>query len=168
MSRPRPPERHCPQRLVTLSRWLSGSSIQRGQRSWRCLNYHGAHELVGARLLFARNGITIATQPIRHRCCFTLGIRPGSGDSITVRGTINQPGFAANFQIYGLPSLTSINMTGCPFVGTIYAPEANFTGGGGGNNLHNWSGAMVVNIVTLNGHCAFHYDESLTNSGIGY
>jgi choice-of-anchor A domain-containing protein len=79
---------------------------------------------------------------------------------------MNSPGYAKNFQIYGLPSLTSVSFHGnAGFVGTIYAPEADMTGGGGGNNVQDTSGAMVVKSVTLNGHWNFHYDQSLKTFG---
>ena len=97
-----------------------------------------------------------------------IGKATGSGDSLSLsgNGTINQPGLAANLQVYGLPSLTSISLSGnAGFIGAIYAPEADFSGGGGGNNKLDSSGSLVVNSVTLNGHWNFHYDESLKNSG---
>ena len=65
--------------------------------------------------------------------------------------------------IYGLPSLTSISFGGnAAFTGTIYAPEADFSFGGGGNNTYDYVGSLVTNSCKLNGHANFHYDESLT------
>lgn len=78
---------------------------------------------------------------------------------------------AGMFGIYGLPSLTSINFGGnAAYTGTIYAPQANFSYGGGGNNTYDFVGAVVANSCTLNGHANFHYDESLKRNGpgIGY
>jgi hypothetical protein len=90
----------------------------------------------------------------------------GHSVSIGGNGNINSPGLAKNLQIYGLPSLTSISFQGnAAFAGTIYAPEADMTGGGGGNNTQDTSGAMIVKSVTLNGHWNFHYDEALRNNG---
>ncbi len=93
-----------------------------------------------------------------------IGAASGSGNSLSLsgNGTINQPGLAVNLQIYGLPSLTSISLSGnAGFIGSVYAPEADFSGGGGGNNALDSSGALIVNSVTLNGHWNFHYDENL-------
>ncbi len=97
-----------------------------------------------------------------------VGQAAGSGDSLSLAGNTvyNQPGIAANLQMFGLPSLTSISLAGnAGFIGAIYAPEANFTGGGGGNNRLDSSGSLIVNSVKLNGHWNFHYDESLASSG---
>jgi hypothetical protein len=97
-----------------------------------------------------------------------VGKATGSGDSLNLlgNGTINQPGLATNLQMYGLPSLTSLSLSGfAGFIGVIYAPEADFSGGGGSNNALDSSGSLVVNSVTLSGHWNFHYDESLQATG---
>jgi hypothetical protein len=97
-----------------------------------------------------------------------VGKASGSGDSLTLsgNGTMNQPGLPRNLQIYGLPSLTSVDMHGnAGFNATLYAPEANFIGGGGGNNTQDTSGSITVNSISLNGHWHFHYDESLKSFG---
>lgn len=97
-----------------------------------------------------------------------VGTTNGSGDSISISGnsSLNSPGYAKNLQIYGLPSLTSISFHGnAGFAGTIYAPEADMTGGGGGGNTTDTSGSMVVKSVTLSGHWNFHYDQSLKTAG---
>jgi hypothetical protein len=94
-----------------------------------------------------------------------VGTTSGSGMSLSWsgNGTCNVPGYAANLQIYGLPSLTSIDLHGnSAWIGTVYAPEAAFVGGGGGNNTQDVSGQIVVNNLLLNGHWNFHFDENLT------
>jgi hypothetical protein len=93
-----------------------------------------------------------------------VGTTFGSGDSFTC-GSFNSPGYAANFQILGLPSLTSITLNGNDnMVAAIYAPEANFSATAGGSS-GDTSGALVVNTVILRGHINFHYDESLQVTG---
>jgi Tfp pilus assembly protein PilX len=97
-----------------------------------------------------------------------VGRTSGSGDSLSLsgNGTMNYPGLARNLQIYGLPSLTSIDFSGnAAWCATIYAPEADFKGGGGGNNTQDSIGAIAVNSATLVGHWNFHYDESLKTYG---
>ena len=97
-----------------------------------------------------------------------VGRASGSGDSLSLAGNTvyNQHGLAANFELFGLPSLTGISLAGNGgFNGAIYAPEANFTGGGGGNNPLDSSGSLIVNSVKLNGHWNFHYDEHLSSAG---
>jgi len=97
-----------------------------------------------------------------------VGTANGSGDKLDLGGGafINQAGYAQNMQFYGLPSLNTITFSGnASFVGTIYAPEADMTGNGGGGNPLDTMGAMIVKSATLNGHWNFHYDEHLTNAG---
>ena len=83
-----------------------------------------------------------------------------SGQSIVDGGN------AANLGYWGLSQNTSISFSGnSSFVGTIYAPNAAFTLGGGGSSVYDFVGACVVKSVTMNGHFQFHYDESLLRAG---
>ena len=65
--------------------------------------------------------------------------------------------------IYGLPSNTTINITGNgAFFGTIYAPQADFNlKGGGKSTLEDFTGASITKTPTMSGNFNFHYDESL-------
>jgi len=90
----------------------------------------------------------------------------GSSTALGGNGVINETGLAANFMYYGLPSNTSVSMSGnAGFAGVIYAPAANFTLNGGGNNTYDFVGASVTGTATINGHFNFHYDEALGNIG---
>jgi hypothetical protein len=91
-----------------------------------------------------------------------------AGPSATIGGNgISNPSASAfNFSYYGLPSNTSLSFNGnASFTGTVYAPSANFTIGGGGSDLYDFVGASVSNTVLLNGHYSFHYDEALGQFG---
>jgi len=69
---------------------------------------------------------------------------------------------ASKYQVVGLPGCTSIDLGGNgAFTGTIYAPNADLKMGGGGSNVYDTVGAIVVNSAKLNGHFNFHYDEML-------
>jgi hypothetical protein len=69
---------------------------------------------------------------------------------------------ATNISVYGLPSLTSIHYSGgSPFVGTIYAPEANFESSGDSTFI----GALMANTFDFSGPTTIHYDENLANTG---
>ena len=99
-------------------------------------------------------------------------IGPGASLKIYVAGAsatfskVNTAGDAATFQYFGLPTNLSVTWNGNDqYLGTIYAPEADFTLGGGGNNTMDYQGATVAKTVTMNGHFNFHYDENLINSG---
>jgi hypothetical protein len=86
--------------------------------------------------------------------------------SVQGNGVINQSGQASNFSYYGLPSNTAVAFGGNDaFVGTIYAPNADFTLGGGGNDNLDFIGASVTKTVKMNGHYHFHYDEDLARAG---
>ena len=95
-----------------------------------------------------------------------------TGQTFTLSGNDTvDGGNAANLAYYGLPSNTTLSFTGnASFTGTIYAPEADFKLGGGGNNTYDFVGASVTSSVTMNGHFNFHYDENLNKAGpvLGY
>jgi hypothetical protein len=75
---------------------------------------------------------------------------------------------AGSFIYYGLPSNTTIGWNGnASYVGSVYAPEATFTAGGGGSTPLDYQGACVVAALKLNGHFSFHYDENLKRSAPG-
>jgi len=102
------------------------------------------------------------------------GITIAPGGSLTVYvgassakiGSVVNPGSALNFSYYGLLSNTDISFSGNgEFSGTIYAPQANLSLGGGGNNNMDFVGSCVTAAVTLNGHFNFHYDEALARRG---
>ena len=77
---------------------------------------------------------------------------------ISGNGIVNAAGNAANCQLWGLPSLTSLTYSGNgTFIGTVYSPEAVCTLTGNGD----MSGAVVGKSVTLGGNGNFHYDEAL-------
>jgi hypothetical protein len=86
--------------------------------------------------------------------------------SIGGKGVQNETGNAINFSYYGLPSNTSLSYGGNgTLTGTIYAPQADFTLGGGGSTVNDFVGACVVNSIKMNGHYNFHFDENLGNAG---
>ena len=84
--------------------------------------------------------------------------------------TVNQMGTlanASNFQVYGLPSLTSVNFVGnSSLLGTFYAPEANVSlQGSGSTTTNDFRGALVGRSLTLGGQFNIHYDEQLKHTG---
>jgi hypothetical protein len=90
------------------------------------------------------------------------------GEKANIQGTgiVNGTGNAAAFSYWGLNSNKDLTLGGnAAFVGTVYAPHAQLTLGGGGNNSYDFVGASVSNSVRLNGHFNFHYDEALKRWG---
>jgi hypothetical protein len=92
----------------------------------------------------------------------SLTLYAGGTTTISGGGVVNGTGLAANFSYYGLPSNTSLVYSGAsPLIGTVYAPQANFTFAGSAS----WSGAGIANSVTTSGGAPLHYDENLTRIG---
>lgn len=90
----------------------------------------------------------------------------GASTSLGGNGVMNGNASATNFSYYGLPSNTSVTFNGnAAFTGTIYAPQAALSLGGGGNNAYDFVGASVSRTVSMNGHFNFHYDEALGRMG---
>jgi len=87
----------------------------------------------------------------------------GATTTISGNGVVNDTGLAKNLQYYGLPSNTSINLTGNgSFFGTIYAPQADFTLKGSGNSsIDDFTGSSITKTTTMTGNFNFHYDDSL-------
>jgi hypothetical protein len=99
-----------------------------------------------------------------------LIISPGASLRLYVGGTahfagngiFNQAGDTTKFAFFGLPSNTSIDLSGnAAFTGTIYAPNADFALNGSGNTDYDLVGASVTKTVSMHGHFHFHYDERL-------
>jgi len=89
------------------------------------------------------------------------------GSSFTLSGadTVDS-GNAANLAYYGTTNNSAISFSGnASFTGTIYAPQADFSLGGGGGNPYDFVGASVTRSVTMNGHFNFHFDENLLTAG---
>jgi hypothetical protein len=90
----------------------------------------------------------------------------GTSASIAGQGVINQNANATNFMYWGMPANTSLNIKGNgSFTGTIYAPQADMTMGGGGMDNNDVVGASVTASVHMNGTFTFHYDENLARVG---
>jgi|SRR5579883_1705770 len=95
----------------------------------------------------------------------TLTVYQVSGSGGMAGNVTVQSGRARNLFYYGLPGVTSITYGGnSSFIGVIYAPEADLTLNGGGNN-NGLIGASITKTITMNGHYNFHFDEDLLSSG---
>jgi len=86
--------------------------------------------------------------------------------SIGGNGVVNANSSATSFYYFGMPTNTKISLGGnSQFTGGIYAPNADLTMGGGGNDVSDFVGSIVTRSMTLNGHYNIHYDESLEQAG---
>jgi hypothetical protein len=90
----------------------------------------------------------------------------GEKTTIAGSGILNKSGNALNFGYWGLPSNKEVTLQGNgEFIGTIYAPQAALTFGGGGSSGEDFMGAAVGASVKMGGHYKFHYDENLGKFG---
>jgi hypothetical protein len=89
-----------------------------------------------------------------------------SGDvKISGQAVMNpKPGKAQDFIIYCAPDVTSFEFKlsgNGEFAGVVVAPSAEIKLSGGGNNRLDFTGAIIANSITLNGHINVYYDEAL-------
>lgn len=90
----------------------------------------------------------------------------GSTTSFGGNGVVNNNASAMHFSYWGLNSNTSVKLHGnASFTGTLYAPHASLTLGGGGSDTYDFVGAAVADSVKMNGHYNFHYDEAIGKFG---
>ncbi len=96
----------------------------------------------------------------------SLKIYVGGSASLAGNGVMNLNQDATKYSLYGLPTCTSISLSGnAAFTGTIYAPSAALALNGSGNTDYDCVGAVVCNTADFHGHFHFHYDEALGRSG---
>lgn len=101
-------------------------------------------------------------------------IYPGSSLKLYVSGTFNVAGGgiingtqdASKLSVYGLNTWSKdwAYAGNSAFVGTVYAPNANFTFTG----TSGASGAFTANNIVFNGSAGVHYDENLAGARKGY
>jgi hypothetical protein len=94
-----------------------------------------------------------------------LGSSVGAANS-SVLYTIANVGDSTTFQLYGLPTTTSLAWSAnSNFVGVIYAPQATLVLGNGAYYTNDFQGAVVVDSLQFSGHFNFHFDEYLKHRG---
>ncbi|HEX5221064.1 MAG TPA: hypothetical protein VFZ59_15985 [Verrucomicrobiae bacterium] len=82
--------------------------------------------------------------------------------SLTGKGVFNKGGKAADLSLTCLDAVTEISISGNGgFLGTIYAPNTTLKLSGGGTDILDFVGAVIVGEVNARGNYKFHYDEAL-------
>ena len=85
----------------------------------------------------------------------------GTG-AVSGTGIINGSGYAKNFSVFGLPTCTAFTYSGgSAFIGTVYAPSADFTFSGSAGAF----GSFTANTVTVSGGAHIAYDKALNADG---
>jgi hypothetical protein len=126
----------------------------------------------GENILVTGNARLYVTDEILMQGQSTITILPGASLTVYCAGasaqftSVNTAGNANTFNYVGLPTNKSVVWNGnAQYVGTVYAPQALYELGGGGNNIMDYQGACVVSGVVINGKFNFHYDEGLKRRG---
>jgi hypothetical protein len=134
-------------------------------------NMSGQDSMVvkGAVSLYLAAGLSLSGQSFIYIAPYSsLTLYVSGSASIAGQGVVNGSLNAANFTYIGLPDNTSISYSGnSDFVGTIYAPGADFSMTGGGSVAANFVGAAVAKSANINGHYSYHYDEAAARSDVG-
>jgi hypothetical protein len=127
----------------------------------------------GGKVLVIGKARLLVTSDVQFSGSDLLYIAPGGSLELYVSapkaalggaGVQNDTGDPKNFIYYGLPSNKSLSYSGnAAMSGAIYAPDADFSLGGGGKDVYDFSGACVTRTITINGKFNFHYDENLAN-----
>lgn len=90
-----------------------------------------------------------------------------NGPSFTLTGhdTVDG-GIAGNLSVFGTTNCLNVVLSGnASFTGTIYAPQANVSLGGGGAGPYDFVGSIIANNFSINGGFRFHFDEALLRNG---
>jgi len=132
---------------------------------YQLANLSGKILVLGDANLFASSSLNVTALTIEWGKHLNL-YSSAPSVSLTGNNTANSDATADSFAFWGTKNCTSITFSGnAGFTGSIYAPNADFTLNGGGNNTIDFIGASVTKTVTLNGHFNFHYDEALKRIG---
>jgi hypothetical protein len=97
-------------------------------------------------------------------------IAPGASLKLYIAGTasfsgngiVNQTGYARNLSIYGLNSSPTVAYSGSSaFIGTVYAPHADFKFSGSAGAF----GTFTGETINVSGGAHIAYDEDLKDTG---
>lgn len=124
----------------------------------------GSTIVTGTARLVLPNGLNMATNDAITIAPQAQLVLYNGGSSVSISGheVMNYPGIAGSFWCICGPTVTSFSCAGnSSWVGVLVAPSANATLNGGGNNVINFCGSMMVNSLNINGHLNLHYDEAL-------
>lgn len=136
-----------------------------GDGNYQTTSLNGKILVLGNASLYVTDALNVTALVIewsRHLDLYS------AAPSVNLSGnnTVNSDATSDSFAFWGLPTCTSISFSGnASFTGSIYAPNADFTLNGGGNNNIDFVGASITKTVRLNGHFNFHYDEALATLG---
>src|SRR5437867_8494626 len=123
---------------------------------------------LGNKVIVTGNAVLYVTGDIKFTGSDSLEIQPGAsltiyagGASSQLTAIVNSNTTARSFVYLGLPSNTSLSISGnAALTCAIYAPEADISLKGGTQVY----GSIVARSAVMTGISGFHYDESLVNA----
>ena len=135
-------------------------------------NYYVSSALTGQTIVLGPNvvlalpnGMTGAENININQSANIIVYSGGTSFSAAGNQIINPNGYAGSFAVYCAPTVTSFSLAGNgAFTGILVAPYADVALKGGGNNNQDFSGILMANSLTMNGHFSFHFDEALLAS----
>ena len=160
---PTPPGGAMPPAVVTIggkSAWVLASGVYQVSKLNQTTVVNG-----NATLLVSDEVKLSDTTPLIVSPGASITVYCSQAVKISATGLQNQTGLAANALFYGMNTCNTVDFNGgVKFIGQIYAPNADMTGGGGGGTPFNFSGSVSAKSLTLSGQITFHYDEALSGS----
>jgi hypothetical protein len=153
-----------------LQPYTTGTSPSGGNSGGENYNYILASDnyilkSFGGKVLVTGDATLLVTDRVQFTGLDYIKIAPGgslklyvAAETATIggNGVLNLAGVSTAFQYFGLPSNTSVSISG-ELTGFVYAPNADLTLNGGGNIY----GATMSKSLTINGGYNFHFDEAL-------
>ncbi len=146
----------------------SGNPLTLGTGSYRLSSLSGSGNstalvVSGEAILYVAGNVSLAGQStilINPGGSLTL-IVGGSSAALAGGGVVNTSGDPANFTLVGLPTCTSVSVSGnSTFYGAVNAPNAAVDIGG----TADFYGAAIGASANIHGTGNFHYDESLAQA----
>ena len=114
----------------------------------------------GAVSLAGQDDITVTPSPPGSSLKVEMYVRDAI--DLSGNGVVNPSSKPTDFLLYGLPTCTSVQISGtADFKGAIYAPNATATLNGGARV----DGSLVASTINAVGTIDFHYDEALATVG---
>jgi len=120
-------------------------------------------QISGITTFYVTGSFSAGTITIAPGGLLKLYVGQAAGSSVsTTFGNIYYTGNNYDFQFFGLPSCTALNMSGNNgFLGTVYAPEAVLTVSAAGNAAFEYQGGCFANSLVLSGPVNLHSDRNL-------
>lgn len=135
--------------------------------NWYTTNFLSNTIVTCPSTLVLPNGYAIGNLTIVPGASLTVYVGGTHSVSISGNSILNESGLPSDFVIYCTADVTNFSISGnAGIITVLIAPNANVSLNAGGNNNTDFSGALMANSLTLNGHWNFHFDQALLQQGL--